>query len=160
MKELRIYRPSKTIQSGTAIKWQVVEKVKQKGDKSYSEIMVFVEGAPQTGMDENENASFAWEDRTRLVTLKLGMVDLGELLSVLKGRKDFAGQSAEKGLYHQLNGASKSLQLVFVQGKGYTFRISAKDEHGLRDIKQTLSFSDAELLTIVLEEAVRLYYRG
>lgn len=163
MKDLRVYKPNKA-GTGAATKIQVVEKEKQRGQSVFKEIVVFFESANQVGTDDDDNAKFSWGtpdgDKGDTITVKLGMSDVGEFLTVLTGRKNFVGPS-DKGLFHKTSDTqNKGLSFSFAEGRGYNFRISVKDEKGLRAISHTFSFAEAELLRVVLEEAVRLYYRG
>jgi len=166
MKDFRVYRVTKN-NTGAASKVQVVEKTKQKGDKTYSEINVFWESTVQVGVDTDGNGQFDWtkngDDTTGKgsITLKLGMVDVGELLAVLNGRKTCIGTDPSKGIFHKTNSdCNKSMQFVMEEGKGYSFRMSEKGPGGLKQVKHTFSFSDGELLRVVLTEAVRMYYGG
>lgn len=163
MKDFRIYRPYKENQ-GAASKIQVVEKIREKGDRKYAEVMIFWEAAPQLSIDENSNATFDWASQEnkegKSITMKLGMVDLGEILAVLNGRKDFVGTKKDQGLFHKTDEShNKGFQFYLDdQGRGYYFRMSEKGPSGLKQVRHGLSFSDGELLKVVLSEAVRLYY--
>ena len=77
-KEYRIYKPSKN-NSGSVSSWQVsLDSNPEKGNN------VFLDCANQK-QSENDNAAFDWDNK---VTVKLGLPDLGAILSVLNGRQD------------------------------------------------------------------------
>ena len=79
-KEYRIYKPNKN-NSGSVSSWQVsLDSNPEKGNN------VFLDCANQK-QSENDNAAFDWDNK---VTVKLGLPDLGAILSVLNGRQDGA----------------------------------------------------------------------
>ena len=92
-KEFRIYKPNSK-GSGAASKFQCRTKWKTVDSVDYAELILFLESAQQTGFDKNKNASFGWstnseKNKGKSVTMKLGLPDIGEMLLVLKGRKQF-----------------------------------------------------------------------
>src|SRR6476661_202055 len=119
-KEFRIYRANSQ-GTGSATKWQLSHKP----DEKYNQWMVFLVAAKQTGKDENDNASFDWNNN---ITVKLGIIDVGEILAVLSGAKNSLGQKGS--LYHQLNGVSKSVALNYDQDRGtYYLKITLQDQN-------------------------------
>jgi hypothetical protein len=150
-KEFRIYRANGQ-GTGSATSWQLSFKP----DEKYNQWMMFLTGAKQTGKDENDNASFDWGNK---ITVKLGINDIGEFLSVLSGAKNSVGQKGS--LFHQTpGGGNKSVGFGYNdQNGGYNLRISAQDkDKNTSYIQQVLSAAEAEVLKALLQRAVvRIY---
>ncbi len=155
--EFRIYRIKPT-KDGAATKWQLSSKQEKYGKKYH----LFIEGAKQTGIDENENASFEWKDKTKVVTMKLEFLDVGEILSVLNGIKNQAG--TDKGIYHQNPKGSAALSLTkYVKDgvlMGYNIRLSRKwkDEKEALVIQHSISLAEGEVLRVLLNRAIECFY--
>jgi len=152
MKELRFYKPRKT-NDGAASKLNCVTKSKTKGDKSYSELMMFWVAAkqkPSTG----ENAEFYWDAKDgNSVNMKMGELDAGDILAVLHGVKKEVGSG--KGIYHQNSKGSSSFQ--FAQyNDGYSIRLAFQDANKkVTEVKHLLSAAEAEILRVFLMEFLR-----
>ena len=158
-KEFRIYKPTKA-QNGAASKFQVsVKKIKEK----YEEVMLFWEMAEQTGIDENNNASFDWtkpeKDIHRSITMKLGSNDVGELLCVLSGKKEFVGRKKEEGLFHQNQSGNTILKFAKMDRGGYYAALSAKRSGVLMSIKHSLTDSEGTILEQLLKDFVSSLYK-
>lgn len=84
MRDFRLYRPNQN-NNGAAVAWQL----SYKKEEEFNKYQAFLIGANQIPSGEgNDNAAFAWKEG---ITVKLGEADLGEILSVLEGRKDSVG---------------------------------------------------------------------
>lgn len=151
-RNFRIYRPNKN-GSGNAAEFQI------KGTQgNYPEYFVMMQIVPQEGFDDKENAKFTWSrgDNFKGITIKLGIPDIGEILSVLNGVQNSTNGS--KGLYHQ-NNKGNSLIKFERNEKGISLSVSQKIGDG-SPLKYfiTLSIADAEVLRLLLAEAVKKNY--
>ena len=168
-KEYRIYKPNAK-GSGAASKFQCRSKLKEVDGKQYPELVIFLESAQQTGFDKNNNASFGWSssvDKNRAsksVTMKLGLADIGEILLVLKGRKQFIGpepkegRKIEPGLYHQKQKGNTSLRLKWSDGRLY-INISSQDEKkNVIKVSHSITTAEAVVLEALLDHYVVEYH--
>jgi len=162
--EWRVYKPKKTNDgSASKLELKIVTTQKEKDGKSFSirDVQLFWVSAKQTGVDANGNASFGWGDDTKNVTLKLGEVDIGEILAVLTGQKDQSGAKGEKfnGLFHK--NASGSTSFLLQRGdSGYSLRVSKKV--GAKPpvaVTHQITFGEGQVLRVILEAAVRQSYQ-
>lgn len=153
--EYRIYKPNGK-GNGFAVKLQMREG---KNQNEQERLMLFLEGTQQTGVDDNDNASFGWKDKEKTVVMKLGLVDVGELLAVVNGVKSGAGGA--KGLYHENDKGNTTLQFTLMDSKdggppvGYWLRLAAKRDSKLIEIKLLVTFGEAEILRVLLSEYVK-----
>src|SRR5687768_2180190 len=113
--EFRTYRASKDGKSGVASKWQLTYK--QDRDGKYGQWMIFLNLAQQKGFDKNDNAAFGWKPEDGGITVKLGENDIGELISVLEGRK--LGLGTEGTLYHESPGGGSKIIYMTSNEKGF-----------------------------------------
>lgn len=165
-KDWRVYKPTKS-NTGAASKVEVkVENktVTGKDGKNYPKrvVTVFLVSAKQTGIDKDENATFAWEDDGGRVTIKLGETDIGELLAVLYGRKSIAGVTEGKflGLFHKNDSGSSSINFgKNEENNGYKLRVTKKvgDAQAIA-IQHSVTFGEAAILKVLLEAAVNEIY--
>lgn len=156
--EFRVYKPNKS-NNGNASKFQLSVKANKYGD----DVCIFIETTKQTGMDANDNATFAWKDKEQTITFKCEETDIGEILTVLNGVKDSLGQKGS--LYHQNNKGSTTLSLnrAVKDGvaSGYYFQISRKinETNNVLMLKHTISLGEAEIIRVLLNDAVSRKYR-
>ena len=166
-KEYRIYKPNSK-GSGAASKFQCRTKWKTVDTVDYADLILFLETAQQTGYDSNNNASFAWssgdKNKDKSVTMKLGLPDIGEILLVLKGRKQFVGpepkqgRNIETGLYHQKAKGNTSLRLKWSEGRLY-LNISSQDEKkNVTKVSHSIAMSEAAVLESLLDGFVKEYH--
>ncbi len=155
VKEWRCYKPTGA-GKGAASKIQAVNR--------NGKLMVFLVISPQTGIDENDNASFAWsnENDTSSVTVKLGETDIGEILAVLDGLKLMAGNK-EKGMFHKNEKGSTTI--TFEQGEyngeiNYRLRASKKADGAAQAIahQHYISAGESRILKQVLEKIINTMY--
>lgn len=159
--EYRIYKPN-TTNSGAASKIQV--KIKP---GKFRDVQIFWEASLQI-KSKDENAAFAWTDAAKKVTMKLSEVDLGEILAVLNGQKDFAGPPGKDGknmgLFHKNKTGNATLQFTKLKGQNsplhtYYVRLAAKKADGkLIEVKHAISISESEILKVLLSNAVSLIF--
>ncbi len=161
--EFRIYKPTKS-NSGAASSLQTkLTMVKERWELQL--FWVATQQVPSTG----ENASFAWKDKEKTVTMKLGDPDVGEMLAVLNGQKDSMGRKESKdkpgkGLYHQnANGnTTMSLQENHNDATGevsYYVRLASKSKAGkLVEVKHSITVGEAQFLRVLLNHWVLASY--
>jgi hypothetical protein len=116
---------------------------------------MFLVMAKQTGVDENDNASFDWKGG---VTVKLGENDIGEILAVAEGRKEAAGYKGS--LFHQTqDGGNKVIKFVRTDN-GYSLSVSAQNKEKVSsgNLFQTLSDGEVSILTVLLKKAIETIY--
>lgn len=121
---------------------------------------VFLEMANQTGKDNNGNASFDWGNKIRF---KLGISDIGEVLSVLVGLQKGVGQYDSerekfKGLYH----SNKSGNAILYFGKDESGRfgicLSVKKDGDQTRVQHSMTKGEACVLAVLLRHAVKVMY--
>jgi hypothetical protein len=123
---------------------------------------IFIEMAKQlSGKDDNENAIFDWKNK---IIFKLGMTDIGEILSVLQNIKLGVGPKDKdsenyKGLFHSNDKGNSILKFEKNKYGGFYIGLSVKKE-GLDpvNLKHTISSGEATILNILLDRAVGLIY--
>lgn len=149
MGAFRIFRANKTnTGSASSINIRTV-----KGEYE-DETLLFWEATKQTGeLDKNGNPTFAWKDRGKTVKMKLGEADVASILATINGVQK------ETKLFHQNKTGNATLNLAPLDGGGYSFRISSKHGNDAAiSVNHTISVGEAEILRILLQQAVlRLY---
>ncbi len=155
---MRIYKPYQE-NKGAASQWQLSFKK----DKKFDNVMFFLTLTKQTGVDDDKNSTFGWLDPTKTVTAKLGELDLGEILCVLNGIKEHAG-NGDKGLFHKnLKGNTIiNFTRAFKDGvfQGYYLKASKKnagDKEALQ-IQHTVSIAEGEVIRVLLQNAIEAMY--
>ena len=155
--EYRIYKPNKS-GSGAASRFQI--KIADKQGRPA--IFLFLETVQQTGTDDKGNASFAWLDKNKKITFKLDTPDIGELLCVLDGTKEYAGMPAKDGkggsVFHQNEHGNAVLKFQRVENVYWLGLSSKRKDSGLISVKHVVSLSEGKIIKILLEEAVRLIF--
>jgi hypothetical protein len=112
--------------------------------------------------DKNGNATFGWGDESKFVTLKLGEVDIGELLAVINGKKQIAGSESGKykGIYHQHAKGSTSFTFQYnEQYKNYYVRLAKKIGDKVTEVKHSITLGEAEVLKVLLEKTILAMYQ-
>lgn len=146
-KELRFYRPNKE-NKGVALAFQL----SYKPENRYENYILFIKMAKQIPSD-SENAKFDWE---KCINFKCGELDIGEILAVIKGRKQSVG--TKNALYHKTANGNKILSLQENEN-GYDFGISAQDnEKNSTRLYCKLSHGDVSLLTVLLERTIEIIF--
>lgn len=163
----RIYKPKKTGDGAASkLEMKIVDKeMVGKENKKFSvrDVQLFWVTTKQTGVDTNENASFAWDDQNKTVTLKIGEPDIGEILALLNGHKEQAGSpKTDKfpgGLFHKNENGSATLVLAKF-GDGYSLRVSKKiGTNAPVIVSHQITLGEAQVLKVVLESAIRQMYQ-
>ena len=126
--------------TGTALRLE--PKVNRDDEDRYN--CFFLEAARQKATaKQNAFASFDWENK---ITVKLGFMDICELLMVLEGRSEQAG-SGRNGLYHAT--ASGNTLISFKRDNergGYYVSISRKRKGEEEAQRIAIGLSEAEAL--------------
>ncbi len=157
MKNYRIYKPKKD-GKGAASQLEV-----RKDDTKYGTVLIFFKGSQQVGFDDNKNAKFAWSNEeefpNKVVNMKLGENDIGELLTVLNRQKEKVGQK-DFGIYHQHPKGNTTLKFAWLKEYGqFGLRLASKANDGnLIEVKHFVSQEEGQVLRILLEQALLLYY--
>jgi len=139
---LAFYHPN-SAGAGAAV--QVEPRVNRVGTERYN--CFFLEMALQkssSGQREGKKtpATFDWDHK---LTVKLGFMDLCEMLLVLEGRSDKIG-GVRNGLFHQ-NGASCTIiTLQKAEKGGYFLGLSKKSSESGPVVKISLLLNEAEAL--------------
>jgi hypothetical protein len=151
VKEFRCYKP-KNDGNGAATAWQLSFKK----DNKFNPWMFFLVAAKQEGTDDKGNAKFNWKEGA--LTVKLGDNDLGEIISVLEGRKDSLGTKGS--LFHQTPSGGNKVIKMEANEYGFNIAVSAQDENKNRlgPIYHSLTHGEASLLLILLKKAVETIY--
>jgi hypothetical protein len=164
IKEYRIYKPNKA-GNGAASKFQCRTKVKN----DRPELVLFLETAKQKGVDEKNNARFAWAKKDEVsesVTVKLGLADIGEMLLVLSGRKQYvggepkAGRKVEPGLYHENKSGNTSIRLKWDK-KTLFLNLSSQNAKtkDLIKVGHSITTGEAAILELLLADFVKQYHQ-
>lgn len=163
MRELRIYKPTKTRQ-GSAASFQFVRK------GEYKEPMIFLTLARQGEDDDKGNNGFKWKDKDNSVTAKIGELDAAKMLLVLLGQQKEAKifhDPSKSGTSEANQGASKVVNLLAGNKKedgtidsNKYLSVSLKQGEKLVKIQVTLSQEEQVLLRIFMQGFIERYYLG
>lgn len=146
-----MYRGNKT-NNGCATKIEAVKKTDEEGQER---IYMFWIGAKQNGTNKDGHATFGWTDKNNTVNIKLGQIDVGEILAVINGKKGHVGREANKGLFHQNPKGNSTLTFSFDEAKqAYNVRLSAKRDNNLCAISHSISLAEGEILRVILSSVV------
>lgn len=149
--EFRIYKPNKN-NNGAASSFQVRIDVDEETGRR--KCYLFLVSTPQTGKDEQGNSAFAWKDKDKSITMKLGLADIGEILAVLNGRKPIAG--GDKGFFHRNSNGSTTLTFSF-KDTYYGLKVTKQvGQAAATQLLHTLTMGEGEVLKVLLEDFVRL----
>jgi hypothetical protein len=164
--EVRIYKPNMK-GNGAASKLQLRTKQKAVTSREGREInidvvMIFWESAQQTGKDGNGNASFAWDDDSKKVAIKLGDADIAEILAVLSRQKDYAGPppkagaSFPPGLFHKSPKGNSTFSLTRNENGGLNVRLSAQKQgqQGTIAVAHSITIGEGEIISTLLRAAL------
>lgn len=95
------------------------------------------------------------------LTAKLGLNDLGEFLTILRGKKDGIGDKNDKGFFsgilHKIKGSEDSTIIGLSQyidankvNRGYTLSLSAKRKGEVSRLSMGLTLAEGELLEQII----------
>lgn len=122
---------------------------------------VFLEMANQQGKDDNENASFNWDEKIRF---KLSETDIGEILSVIVGLQDSVGpfdnvRKKHKGLFHSNKNGNAILYFGKNEHGRFNIYLSVKRDEEKNVVQHSISKGEACVLNILLRRAIEVIYR-
>lgn len=136
--------------NGSASQWNL----------SSSKDSVFLEMTNQNGKDDKGNAKFDWGNKIRF---KLGVSDIGEILSVLVGLQEGVGPldpkiNKHKGLYH--SNAHGNAILYFGKDNTGRFRIylSVKRNNDKTVVQHTITKGEACVISTLLRSAIETIF--
>lgn len=147
-----IYKPRKE-GGGCASSWEL----------NVAKGCMFMAMAPQVGKMEGEDkAKFAWKEQKKQI--KLGLADIGELISVLQRRQDGVGPQRDgkhKGLYHKSQAGSTTLAFdKATQGTGWFIRMGVqKAGEKVVSLSHAVTLGEGCVLLTLLTRAVELILR-
>jgi len=155
--EYRIYKPYKD-DAGAASSLQL--KITEDSDAPVGrkrKVEMFWVSCQQTGVNrETKNASFGWDDSSKSATMKIGLVDVGELLAFLHGKKE------DVNLFHQNMSGNTVVKMKKSQNKSgpvISFQISSKREgNPLVKISHYISIGESEIIAQLLRDFVSSYH--
>ena len=152
MNTFRVYKPNKQ-GTGTASQWQL----SYKNDDRYHPWKLFYSIATQTGMDENGNARFDWENA---IKVKMDIPDLGEILAVLEHQQQQVGHDGK--LFHKSGANNKVINFFHNEANNnYFMKVSSKTSQGVIAYQQNMTIGEGCALRVLLKEAVlKLSYWG
>jgi hypothetical protein len=137
--EFTLYKPTKK-ETGGAIKFNVHKSGK----------FSFMKAAPQIGPMGGEKV-FGWED-DQSINVKMGLNDVGAILSVIFGLKD------EAKLFHKTDADNKTITFTHVPDRGgYSLKITHQMT-GNADVKSVfvgVSYDESMILKVYFENTVR-----
>jgi len=155
-KEFRIYKPQRD-KKGAASKWQCSTKIKKVKGKSYPELMLFLEIAPQTGVDKDGNATFDWGNDGEAIIVKLGTADIGEFLLVADGKKEAVGppkasdRKVELGLFHQTPKGNTTIRF-YIRNKMFYIAVSRQRDGKVIRHGHAVTPAEATVLSVLLKD--------
>lgn len=161
--EFRMYKPQKSGSGAASALQTKLILVKERW-----ELQLFWVAAQQIE-SKGKHSAFAWKDKTKCVTMKLGDPDVGELLTVLSGiatslgRKEAADKPG-KGLFHQNPTGNTTMTLHSQRDEktgelGYWLRVASKSKAGnLVEVKHRITAGEGELLRSLLSHWVVASY--
>lgn len=143
-KEFKIYKPKKNL-DGTAIQFSFN---KEKG-------AIFATFANQiNGQDKNGNYIFDWDNKG---VFKLGLNDVGEMLSVLHDRQNGVGpirDSKHAGLFHKSQTGNSILYFTKGRNTGFFIMLSVHKDENKNKYKCNITNSECEVLCTILKQAI------
>ena len=148
--EFRMYKPRK---DGKGVASQL--------DLNTKSSAVFLEMAKQLETDQQDNAAFDWKNK---ICFKLGVVDIGEILTVLDDKQNGVGPlhpetGKHRGLYHQSKDGNAVL--YFTRGKetGFFMKLSIRRGDDKRELQHMITNGESKVLSTLLKCAIVAFYR-
>lgn len=149
---LQIYKPSfRDYNNGSATQWEYNKKTGN----------FFIKFASQNEhKNNNGNCTFDWENGPEMT---FSIWELGQISSVLVGRKSFLGLQDDKdsnkgkGLYHQTGNNNAVFKLDSQDGRKL-LSVSIKKKGKLFRLSQVLSNEEAYTIAIVINSVIQYMY--
>lgn len=117
--------------------------------------MLFLVSAKQIGTDEKGNANFGWSDPKTAITVKMGLPDIGEFLTILNGVKPKIAEG--KGLFHENPKGNTIVNLeTYTKDNrtAYSFKVSSKRDGVTTQIQHMISLGEGQVIKVILQEAI------
>lgn len=153
--EYRIYKPYKQ-SDGAASGFQMKITHDPEAKWNKRSVDLFWVATNQVGINpETKNPKFGWDDTSKSATMKLGLMDVGEILLILQGKKE------EVTLYHQNNQGNTIVKLKKAQTKSgpvLNFQMSSKRGEALVKVSHNISQAEAQILIQLLKDFVSSYH--
>lgn len=146
----RVFRANKS-GSGCALSFDL-----KHGEEKDTKLFLTV--SKQGENNEKGDATFKWKDKESVMTLLLGSNDIGEILSVMKRKKECID------LFHQNPRGNSTLKLAFNPPSdkyppSFKIGVTTKREEKLLSAHTTISISESSVLEALLNQAL-LYIHG
>jgi len=153
--EYRIYKPYKDDQgAASGFQMKITHDPEAKWNKR--SVDLFWVATNQVGINsDTKNPKFGWDDSSKTATMKLGLMDVGELLLILQGKKE------EVTLYHQNkhgNTIAKLKKAVTKSGPVLNFQMSSKRGDDLVKVAHNISQGEAQVLTQLMKDFISSYH--
>ena len=153
--EYRIYKPYKQ-SDGAASGFQMKITHDPEAKWNKRSVDLFWVATNQVGINpETKNPKFGWDDNSKSATMKLGLMDVGELLLILQGKKE------EVTLYHQNRQGNTIAKLKKAQTKSgpvLNFQMSSKRGEALVKVAHNISQAEAQILIQLLKDFISSYH--
>tara|TARA_R110002020_G_scaffold431514_1_gene641572 strand:- start:118 stop:627 length:510 start_codon:yes stop_codon:yes gene_type:complete len=153
--EYRIYKPYKQ-SDGAASGFQMKITHDPEAKWNKRSVDLFWVATNQVGINpETKNPKFGWDDNSKSATMKLGLMDVGELLLILQGKKE------EVTLYHQNRQGNTIVKLKKAQTKSgpvLNFQMSSKRGEALVKVAHNISQAEAQILIQLLKDFISSYH--
>lgn len=156
--EYRIYKPKKDGKGAASrLQFRIIKK------KYGPEVLLFWQFVQQIGF-KDDNAAFGWNEPEKTITMKLGEPDIGDLLAVFCGLKDFTGSGVGKGLFHQNANGNTVLNVNRQEKEGFLPSYYVKASAQKKNLKitlaiqHTLTLGEGAIIRILLEQALKAMY--
>ena len=154
--EYRIYKPyGEDKGAASAFQMKVTLTPEEKKKRT---VDLFWVSTNQVGTNkQNKTAQFGWQDSTKSATMKLGIVDVGEILLALRGKRE------EITLYHQNRSGNTVVKIKRAESKSgpvLNFQMSSKrGEADLVRVKHNITQGEAQILSRLLDDFISEYYK-
>lgn len=140
---ITLYHPNR---NGNGAAVQLELRLNREGEKGYD--CFFLEMARQQSASSTKDghrtpAKFDWAKK---VTVKLDFRDVCEMLTVLEGRRDQAGEG-QRGIYHETGNTNTIIALKKgTETNGYLLALSKKTKDGEEVFRGHVQLSEAEAI--------------
>jgi len=153
--EYRIYKPYKDDQgAASGFQMKITHDPEAKWNKRSVDLFWVATNQVRINSD-TKNPKFGWDDSSKTATMKLGLMDVGELLLILQGKKE------EVTLYHQNkhgNTIAKLKKAVTKSGPVLNFQMSSKRGDDLVKVAHNISQGEAQVLTQLMKDFISSYH--
>lgn len=140
-----IYKPRRD-GNGCASQWEYSPK------RQCTFLMI----AAQSGTDDKGNAKFGWDAKR---TMKLKNEELGDIVSVIRGKKTGVGpwdkdKDRFKGFFHKGDGWNTSLTFVTGSMGGFYLKMTTQTDGQTNSWEHGITDGEAEVLEVFLAHSI------